>query len=93
MPLLAKVFTPTYIGIAENVVTESAGIIDLSSNYLGYPTNYFNLKLGLSLTYFLPNRNAVMLSYSHDYLKTKPVHHPVNSMTQFFSIKLLFNLK
>ncbi|NLU37757.1 MAG: hypothetical protein GXX78_02585 [Bacteroidales bacterium] len=93
MPLLAKVFTPTYIGITEKAVTESAGIIDLSSNYSGYPTNYFNLKVGLSLTYFLPNKNAVMLSYSRDYLKAKPVHHPVNSVNQFLSIKLLFNLK
>ncbi len=93
MPLLSGVFTPTYIGVTEKAVTENAGLIDLSSNYLGNPSSYFNLELGLSLTYFLPNRNAVILSYNRDYVKTKPAYHPTNLMNQFFSIKLLFNLK
>jgi hypothetical protein len=92
LPLISQVFTPPYIGLPETLAQERSGMIDIKSNYTGYFSNYFNIELGVSLTYYLKNRNGIELSYFYDYMSTKPKVNPVKTLNQFFSIKLLFNL-
>jgi hypothetical protein len=92
LPVISTVFTPPYIGLPENLAQEGGSIIDFTSHYTGYISNYFNLELGLSLTYYLKNRNAIEFSYFRDYTSTKPAVNPAKTMNQFFSLKLLYNL-
>lgn len=93
LPLISKVYTPPYIGLPETLVQESSSIIELSHNYTGYFSNYFNLGLGLSMTYYLKNRNAIEISYFHDYTSTRPTVNPAKNLYQIVSFKLLYNLK
>jgi len=92
LPLISSVFTPPYIGLPENLFQENGILLDVNSNYTGYLSNYFNIELGVSLTYYLKNRNAIEFSYFRDYTSTKPAVNPAKTMNQFFSIKLMYNL-
>jgi hypothetical protein len=92
LPVISTVFTPPYIGLPENLAQEGGSIIDFNSHYTGYLSNYFNLELGLSLTYYLKNRNAIEVSYLRDYTSTRPAINPAKTMNQFISLKLLYNL-
>lgn len=93
LPLASLVFTPPYLGLPEDLIQEGTSMIDLSSNYVGYFSNYFNLEIGLSLTYYLRNRNAVEFSWFRDFTSTQPEVNPVKTLNQYFCIKLLYNLK
>jgi hypothetical protein len=92
LPLISQVFTPPYIGLPETLAQERSNMIDFNSNYTGYFSNYFNIELGVSLTYYLKNQNGIELSYFYDYMSTQPKVNPAKTLNQFFSIKLLFNL-
>lgn len=92
LPLISQVFTQPYIGLPETLAQERSGMIDTKSNYTGYFSNYFNIELGVSLTYYLKNRNGIELSYFYDYMSTKPKVNPAKTLNQFFSIKFLYNL-
>jgi hypothetical protein len=92
LPLISKVFTPPYVGMPETLVQESSKMIDLNSNYTGYFSNYFNIEMGVALTYYLKNRNGIELSYFYDYMSTQTKVNPAKTLNQFFSIKFLFNL-
>jgi hypothetical protein len=92
LPLISKVFTPSYIGFPENILSENVTLLDLKSNYTGYVWNYFNVEMGVSLTYYLKNRNGIEVSYFSDFISTKPTYNPSKSKYQFISIKLLYNL-
>jgi len=92
LPIISKVFTPPYIGMPETLILEDSDLINKKSNYTGYFSNYFNIELGVSLTYYLKNRNGIELSYFYDYVSTQPKVNPAKTLNQFFSIKFLYNL-
>ncbi len=90
LPVISKVYTPNYLGIAETAVTDNVSLIDWSSNYTGFLNG---IETGLSLTYFLKNKNAIELAYSRDFFTTSPRYNPVKTLNQSVVFKLLFNLK
>jgi hypothetical protein len=92
-PLISSVWSQPYSGITENVVQEGGMLIDPSINYLGYFSNYTNIEMNFAVAYLLKNKNAIEISYMHDYNSTQPKYNPSKSLNQMLSLKLYFNFK
>lgn len=90
LPVVSKIFHPNYLGISETALSENRKLIDWSSNYTGY---FNSLEYGVSLSYYLKNKNALQLAYKRNFFSTKPEYNPVKIMNQSIVFKLLFNLK
>jgi len=92
-PLISNVWSQPYSGITKDVVQEGGMLLDLSNSYWGYFLNYTNIELNFSVAYLLKNKNAIELSYMHDYNSTHPKLYPSKSLNQMVSLKLYFNFK
>lgn len=92
-PLISTVWAQPYSGIPENVVQEGGMMFDLSNSYTGYFSNYTNIEMNFAVAYLLKNKNAIEISYMHDYNSTQPKHNPSKTLNQMLSLKLYFNFK
>jgi len=92
-PLVSNVWLQPYSGITKNIAQEGGMLLDLSNSYFGYFLNYTNIEVNLAVAYLLKNKNAIELSYMHDYNSTQPKHNPSKTLNQMLSLKLYFNFK
>lgn len=92
-PLLSKVFTPGYTGIAADGLSENLGFVDLNSNYIGGIHNYTDIETFLALTYYLKNRNGLEIGYYCNYVRTKPEFNSAKTCLSMFEMKFVYNIK
>ncbi len=92
-PLISNVWSQPYSGITRNIAQDGGMFLDLSNSYFGYFLNYTNIELNLSVAYLLKNKNAIEISYMHDYNSTHPKYNASKTLNQMVSLKLYFNFK
>ena len=92
-PLLSKVFTPGYTGIAADGLSENLGFVDFHSNYTGGIHNYTDIETSLALTYYLKNRNGFEIGYYCNYVRTKPEFNSVKTSLSLLEMKFIYNIK
>jgi len=92
-PIVAKVYTPPYIGMPESLLQEETFFLDMSSAYRSILTRFVNPELRFILSYNMRNGNALAFQYNFNYQATYPEINPTKACYNYFGFSLQFNLK